>query len=541
MALARCYRWWCCAGVVFLLSAVPYGQTAHSLESEGNGQAIEAALDASVTLEFQEAPLSAVVDYLRGACQIPILIDRRALDDVGLNGDTPVTASLDGVSLRSALDLVLRELGLAYVVHEQVLQITNPSEAENRLMQRVYAVSDLMPAPRPSRLFCAPAERSDLIVDAVTAIVSPDSWDLVGGAGSLEVYRPWKMLAVSQSAERHAQIAALLAAVRTARQVQGAAPADGADRTPVVAVPEAQRSANDRLRQMLDADTTVEFSEAPLREVLDYLSRTHDIPIWIDRRALDSVGLNSDTPVTISLQGVPLRSALRLLLADLQLTCMVANELLVVTTPDEAAKHLTTVVYPVGDFLAPPGEPAGEGVSAATLDDLCQLVTATVQPDAWAEVGGAGNLVALDPWGLLVVAQTAEVHQQLVDLLQALRRSRAAALADGTAGNGVPEHTATDQGGTEVPTWVLTVYDLRGLPEDRVVHAIEGAVAPGTWGPAPGQGAIFSLGDQLLIRQTVAVHAEIRELLDVLQARGVHGQPGGMGAGGGMGGQGGFF
>ena len=40
-------------------------------------------------LEFNDAPLSEVVDYLKTANNIPIMIDKKALDDVGLGSDTP--------------------------------------------------------------------------------------------------------------------------------------------------------------------------------------------------------------------------------------------------------------------------------------------------------------------------------------------------------------------------------------------------------------------------------------------------------------------
>ena len=108
-----------------------------SVESEAVAavcEKIEQALNATAEVDFNETPLSEVVSYLRETYQIPIIIDKRALDDVGMGSDTPVTISLHGISLRSLLKLMLKELDLTYVVHDQVLKITTPEEAEKELV-----------------------------------------------------------------------------------------------------------------------------------------------------------------------------------------------------------------------------------------------------------------------------------------------------------------------------------------------------------------------------------------------------------------------
>ena len=58
----------------------------------------------------------------------------------------------------------------------------------------------------------------------------------------------------------------------------------------------------------------------PLSEVVAYLSEYHNIPITLDRRALDDVGVGSDTPVSLCLTGVSLRAGLRLMLKSIDPT-----------------------------------------------------------------------------------------------------------------------------------------------------------------------------------------------------------------------------
>lgn len=104
---------------------------------------ISAALNGETAIDFHEAPLSEVVAYLHDLHDIPIVLDLRAMDDVGLASDTPITVNLKGISLRSAMRLVLRDLELTYIVADGVLQITTPDSAASRLLQHVYPVDDL--------------------------------------------------------------------------------------------------------------------------------------------------------------------------------------------------------------------------------------------------------------------------------------------------------------------------------------------------------------------------------------------------------------
>jgi hypothetical protein len=118
-------------------------------------------------------------------------------------------------------------------------------------------------------------------------------------------------------------------------------------------------SAEQRIFEELEKETNMEFIETPLADVIGYLSALHGIEIQLDTRALDGVGIGSDTPITRELKGVSLRSALRLMLKDLDLTYVVKDEVLQITTPEEAEANLVTKVYPVGDLVLPISNQAG--------------------------------------------------------------------------------------------------------------------------------------------------------------------------------------
>ncbi|NLZ00078.1 MAG: hypothetical protein GXY25_06025, partial [Pirellulaceae bacterium] len=118
------------------------------LASRGDAERrIRSALEDPTTLDFIETPLGDVVEYWKDLHKIEIQVDQKALDDVGLGTDTPISRTLDGISLRSALRLVLRDLDLTYVIRDEVLMITTPEEAELELSTKVYPVADLVISP----------------------------------------------------------------------------------------------------------------------------------------------------------------------------------------------------------------------------------------------------------------------------------------------------------------------------------------------------------------------------------------------------------
>jgi general secretion pathway protein D len=73
-----------------------------------------------------------------------------------------------------------------------------------------------------------------------------------------------------------------------------------------------------------------------------------------------------------------------------------------------------------------PGQPHGPGGlgggAQADFDSLIQLITSTVAPTTWDDVGGPGSIAPFETNLSIVVSQTQAVHEQIVDLLEQLRR-----------------------------------------------------------------------------------------------------------------------
>ncbi|MFO0946563.1 MAG: hypothetical protein U1D30_11530 [Planctomycetota bacterium] len=105
---------------------------------------VREALTRPITFEFQETPLSDVINYLRDYTRVNVIPDLAAMEQVGVSLDTPVTLRLERVTLKSALRLLLRPLEMTYMVQDGVLQLTTTEVATGNLITKVYPVGDLV-------------------------------------------------------------------------------------------------------------------------------------------------------------------------------------------------------------------------------------------------------------------------------------------------------------------------------------------------------------------------------------------------------------
>jgi hypothetical protein len=222
------------------------------------------------------------------------------------------------------------------------------------------------------------------------------------------------------------------------------------------------------------------FIETPLKDALDFIKDRHGIPIVLKTRKLQDVGINPDTPVSKELKGIRLRSALNLILDDFDLTYIVKDDVLQITTPDDAQSTLEVRVYdcrdlldwpvvglppqaggglgaegaaaaPGGGFAAPtagglggpapgmPGMPGGfGGMGMAAMADhdqramrLMTIITTNVEPQSWHAMGqvpaaeGSPSVAgAVSEYnGLIVVTQTAQTHKKIEHVLDMLREA----------------------------------------------------------------------------------------------------------------------
>ncbi|HZN37130.1 MAG TPA: hypothetical protein VFB80_25035, partial [Pirellulaceae bacterium] len=278
---------------------------------------ILAELRQPAQIEFVETPLADAATYLSDRHAIPIILQEKALTEAGINLDAPVTKMLNGVSLRSALRLLLKDLDLTFDVRDEALLITTYEEAESRLHTVAYPVHDLV----------ASAAGPDYapLTGLVQETIAPQSWEQVGGPGGIRgISGGW--LLVSQTAYTQEQVANFLAQLRAALRVDA----------PRGVVRVSPPSANEqKIERALARTIPLEFQGAPLKDAMQEIQDTLDIPCVINTKTLNDAGINIDTPVTCSLPPGRAGFQLQLLLEPLDLNYVVRDEVLQITTPDD--------------------------------------------------------------------------------------------------------------------------------------------------------------------------------------------------------------
>ena len=186
-----------------------------------------------------------------------------------------------------------------------------------------------------------------------------------------------------------------------------------------------QETAIPKIDAALKSPTAIEFVNTPLKDVVEYLKNTHKIEIHLDSAALKEAGVDANSPVTKNIKGVSLRSALRLMLDELQLKYVIHNEVLLITSPAKAEsdEYMATRLYPVKDLVLLVRNVNDE--IEIDFRPLKDLITNCVAAKSWAENGGAGTIseYQFQDRCMLVVSQTQEVHEEIVTLLAALRKA----------------------------------------------------------------------------------------------------------------------
>jgi len=158
------------------------------------------ALNSTISLKFTNRRFQDVIDYIQVRIGQTIVLDKLALDEIGVTYDSPVTLNLREVTVRTGLHKILADLGLTYVIKNEVIQVVSPTQAAQMMRTQVYYVGELA-----TNVFQAAA-----LIELIQSTVAPESWVAHGGTGTI-VYDPVRhALIIKQSAEFHPVLASAL-------------------------------------------------------------------------------------------------------------------------------------------------------------------------------------------------------------------------------------------------------------------------------------------------------------------------------------------
>jgi hypothetical protein len=169
--------------------------------------------------------------------------------------------------------------------------------------------------------------------------------------------------------------------------------------------------------EALNRPITLDLKDVKLYEMIDQLQNLLGQPIITDDEALKAANVSEDSMVSArARRPTAARSVLRQVLGPLDLTYVVKDQSIYITTKEKAKQMMTVRTYYLGDMLGtfspflPPV--ANQMQMAQNVAYMVDLIKRTVDPDSWADNGRDGlGTIAFDPITMsLVVRQSAEVH-----------------------------------------------------------------------------------------------------------------------------------
>ncbi|HEV3137381.1 MAG TPA: hypothetical protein VGZ26_05745, partial [Pirellulales bacterium] len=441
---------------------------------------LEHALDQVVSADFRDATLGSLPAILK-QYHIEAVLDAKALGDAGMSGDTQLPGlQFANISLRSVLSNLFRQIDLEFVNRNGRLLITTADVAANELQAKVYLVEDLLhpeDAPRKEN-----REYTSLI-DLIEATVFPQSWDEVGGPGSIGPYQG--TLLISQTYRVHQAIDRLLAALRENRDQQHK---HSGFRSIWVESPQ-QIAALDNFQQKASLRADFKFDEAPLADAVTAIAAAYNLSLMLDAKALGDAGIAPDTPITADVQQVSPEDLVDMVLRQLEVTIVQAGEVIWITTQDVASNELAVAVYPIADLVH--AGPIKVGSGQQDFRSLAELITASIRPTTWSEVGGPGSIEFHPVTSSLVIDQTREVHAEISRLLAGIREIR------------VPPTLAEAQAAQQAQRSrqvVIKTYPVPAGLDGKTVAALVVHLDARSWNR--GGHSVQLNGNQLVVRHT---------------------------------------
>ena len=216
-------------------------------------------LNRKTEVSFQDVSLADAVKELARQHGVNIVLDKRGLVKEGVTLNAKISLDVSGISLRSALKLMLGPLNLGMRIGEDdVIIVTSRSRLAGAPVTMTYPVADLVvpiparvrlempgpattpktdattsdttgtePLPGPWRVATPLPETKQTtqidfrqLIALITQTVEPDSWSERGGSGSIASHESTLSLVIRQTPTVHEQISDLINQLRRLQDVQ---------------------------------------------------------------------------------------------------------------------------------------------------------------------------------------------------------------------------------------------------------------------------------------------------------------------------------
>ena len=169
------------------------------------------------------------------------------------------------------------------------------------------------------------------------------------------------------------------------------------------------------IMKALGSTLDVDYSKATFQDVIEQLGKKLKVTISADKRALEEASVTYETEVTLKLKAST-RTVLKKILSELNLTYVIKDEAIQITTPERAKDMTTLRTYYLGDLAAVVDlrlDPlTRQALMMQQVETIIGMITSQVDKNSWkVNNPDAPGTIVFDPITFsLVVKQTAEVH-----------------------------------------------------------------------------------------------------------------------------------
>jgi hypothetical protein len=157
----------------------------------------------------------------------------------------------------------------------------------------------------------------------------------------------------------------------------------------------------------------ISLPNVPLADAVQVVSAMSNLPISFDPDAMEELGVSLHDLVSIEVQNTTVGKALEAIAAQRNMTSLIENGQMVLTSTLDHRESLRPTRYAVSDLT---------GSDARAAKELAGLVQRLVVPESWQASGGRGT-VETEP-DILRITQTGRVHYRIIVFCEKLRVAR---------------------------------------------------------------------------------------------------------------------
>jgi hypothetical protein len=287
-------------------------------------------MEQEMGFDYDNAALTDVCDDLSQHLGINMRLDERRLEEAGINIDTAIRCNFPAAALRVQLRRLCDALEMDFTIRHETLWLTSREATEGELTTRIF---DVRPLVDPD----VGLGSEDELLELVTTHIEPESWDEVGGPGSITCFRG--LMVVSQVPEMQRMVAGLL----TQLENRCLRPDSGAANQPVAHV--SADPADARIEEALARPIDIALQEVSLDEAMRELSAKSAVPIAIDFQHLREIDMRERRVFSLAARQMPLERVLGRLLEPFGLAFAAWNGAVLVSDWESSSQARLTRLY----------------------------------------------------------------------------------------------------------------------------------------------------------------------------------------------------